>query len=349
VNQDFAILDDMWLFNMNNQTMKALSKNIEKPSPRKEAVGYSCDHDLFVIVGGTKKDSNSDKPVITGEMFYFSNLKSSSSEQEFSGQWAQYQHEGEKWTARTGHTGACIRDNQYLVMFGGERADGTFSNEVTVFNGAEWVNIPHHPSSDAPSPRKYASIASVPIRDAHGYQIDDSIVLFGGLLKPSGVDREFWQFRFSTRTWTLLSNGTLAGEAYPEPRNTQNMFYDSKMNQLVMFGGEDAKANGMNDLWTYSFASRVWTNIETPAQPPARLGSGGVLLNAQPLSLAVFGGISGWTKASGKRVLGDMWHLKTATTSSRIHPPTTPTYSNIHRLHHHRTNKHKNNKRFKFA
>src|SRR5690606_22900070 len=143
---------------------------------------------------------------------------------EFTGKWTRYRHnddDDEAITARTGHSGACIHNGQYLVLFGGERSNGSFSNEITLFNGIEWVNVSHNSGTLVPTSRKYASIASVPIMDQYGNQIDDSIVLFGGLRKPSGVDNEFWQFTFSTQTWSLLSNGSSSSsssrnQVYPD-------------------------------------------------------------------------------------------------------------------------------------
>lgn len=300
VNSNFTLLDTIYMYDFHEDHVYQITSKINTPPSRKEAVGYiSQSEDEFIIVGGTDAGGK-----LLGEMWRF-NMSSN--------EWKMLIG-SDTLIMRTGHFGVRFPDTNYYIVFGGEVSDKKFSNDLLFFNGKQW-KLMKVVSEEKPSPRKYSPIVNVPIVDEQSQTIQDSLVIFGGLIQDVhgnvSVDNELWQYTFADNRWHLIDDGSSSNA--PGARNAHNLFYDSNSNNLYMFGGESPTYDGLNDLWIYSFDTRQWNEVTVTSEelPPIRLGAGQAVINKNgTYTIAIFNGITGWTKQSGKHVLSDTWKMQ---------------------------------------
>ncbi len=84
----------------------------------------------------------------------------------------------------------------------------------------------------------------------------------------------------------------------PPARDSQSMVYDAAHGQIVMFGGEGASLNPLNDTWVWNGTN--WIQQNPANSPPARRGQG-MAYDAALGEVIMFGGYNGST------YLNDTW------------------------------------------
>ncbi|HTA78263.1 MAG TPA: kelch repeat-containing protein, partial [Terracidiphilus sp.] len=188
-----------------------------------------------------------------------------------------------------------------VVMFGGFNSTSQRLGDTWVWNGTIWTNVT--PASPANSPS--ARDAAVMVYDA----AQGNVVLFGGstLGSPSAVgDTWVW----NGTTWTNVTPASAANS--PSARSDYSMVYDAALGQVVLFGGEDASGNYLNDTWTWN--GTTWTQANS-AGPSARYAQG---MAYDP----VLGEVVMWGGENSNGYLNDTWVWNGTTWTEQSSSPT---------------------------
>src|SRR5579883_2172252 len=82
-----------------------------------------------------------------------------------------------------------------------------------------------------------------------------------------------------TGSWTNLNPSNT-----PPGRYLHSAIYDSSLNTMLIFGGQDAPGYVLNDLWSYNISSNNWTQLNPsnppPNSPPARSGHSAIYVSS---------------------------------------------------------------------
>ena len=197
----------------------------------------------------------------------------------------------QSFTSNGGTTAATSR----LYMFGGDDANGTQIADLWAYanagsSGARWTYIPGGSIANgtAPSWRKGA-----------GWSCSNGLcVLAGGI--STKIYNDTWIFNESTLTWSPVTCGRRA--LCPPARAFQAMAYDPARGVHVMFGGyagTNAPSFYWADTYTFSAATKTWTNKTTGVAPLAREGAAATYVPG--VGVVLFGG------TDSQRVFNDMY------------------------------------------
>lgn len=139
----------------------------------------------------------------------------------------------------------------------------------------------------APSARGWADMAFDAARG--------QAVLFGGLAGGTAND-ETWLW--DGETWTLAEP-----ENSPSPRFTHAMVYDEAREVVVLYSGLEAQfsTTPIGDTWEWDGTN--WTEVKTPASPPARTPHHNLAYDPTTGQVLLFGG---GTQPS-QPIFGDLW------------------------------------------
>jgi hypothetical protein len=144
-------------------------------------------------------------------------------------------------------------DNNTLVVFGGVKADGSFSNDTYVWDGSTWTSYPGA-QFPAPPKREKASLAFDP--QLH------QLILFGG----EGPDHkglgDTWAWNGISWYEELLQESA----PIPAPRYGASFSYDGS-GDLVLFGGVSNPAWASASTTTTSSTSTSSTSTSTTTAP----------------------------------------------------------------------------------
>lgn len=205
-------------------------------------------------------------------------------------------------------------DNATVVLFGGQRSDGTLSSDTWVWNGSTWTSM----TSPVPA-RQLASMAFDPALH--------QLILFGGQGTGGQLLNDTWAWNGAT--WYQQAHDSATT---PPAREGAPMAFDAN-DQLVLFGGTSpagsATATGavhptsqptagataaaptttsaptsLADTWVWT--GSVWSQ-QSVTGPPARSGAA---LAWDPLrhQTVLFGGSSAPAGANPPAaLLGDTW------------------------------------------
>ena len=197
------------------------------------------------------------------------------------------------------------------LMFGGiNTAQKTYSDTWKYdYNTNTWTNL--NPKN-SPSAR------------AKGYLAYDSesdqLVYFGGYGDNKVLLAETWTYSYSENTWTNRTSGT-----QPSARQRCHMYYDSKSDRIIMFGGWLGGDEVLDDTWAYDCNTYTWTKMQPAASPHARARNGFVYIPEWDFLFCThgFGGTDG--------DLNDTWTYDYDTnTWTELTPETTATPAGRH-------------------
>lgn len=93
----------------------------------------------------------------------------------------------------------------------------------------------------------------------------------------------------------------------PSPRAGHGLVYDSGRQKVVLFGGQDADGNWLNDTWEFDTASQMWANV-TPSSGdmPIPRSDFGMAYDPVRARVVVYGGHVS-TLYSNVGITGDTW------------------------------------------
>jgi hypothetical protein len=210
-------------------------------------------------------------------------------------------HPASSPSARAAMSTAYDPVNRKLVIFGGFLQDGTYLNETSMWDGAEWATPIGHPS---PTPRAAAGLAYD--------RVTHQLVLFGGYDGATHLG-DTWTWDATTLDWTHRQTATK-----PPGVSGPLLFTDPLTGRVDMVGGFDGRLYH-NTTWQWTGAN--WRELDTPASLTGR-GSAVAELDRANHTVVVFSGIGGlnvydtWT-----------WDGVTWTLQSPKHQPPSRFYS----------------------
>ncbi len=133
----------------------------------------------------------------------------------------------------------------------------------------------------------------------------DRMVISHGFTDSGRFD-DTWAFEFATGAWRDISPS-----ARPLRRCLHHAVYDGDANRMLMYGGCASPAGPcpLGDLWSFDLATNRWTEILSPARPPARQHYG-IAFDSAGRRAILFGG-------SGPGRLNDTWEFDSRTNAWR--------------------------------
>jgi N-acetylneuraminic acid mutarotase len=145
-------------------------------------------------------------------------------------------------------------------------------------------------------------------RFAHGAVWDakhETMLLFGGEGRMGEgfiFYNDLWTYSPAKDKWTNL---TLKEQAQPSKRAYHACTWDTKRNQMWVFGGAGGNFQGLNDLWSFDPDKLKWTKLDPPAPRPKGRLSAALHYYPETDSLILVGGLNGFgDKAESVR---DLW------------------------------------------
>ena len=152
-------------------------------------------------------------------------------------------------------------DDHKILLYGGRIANGSFFNQVWVYDLATgtWNQKTNWNCNPCPTGRAVHSM----VYD----DFNNKFVVFGGYLvgAHSAETNETWTYDLATNTWKKLSFGT---QALPEKRHWGSLEYNPDQKVSYMFGGHfnNAGCPGdkmYDDIWRLDISGSTprWTNM----------------------------------------------------------------------------------------
>jgi hypothetical protein len=230
-------------------------------------------------------------------------------------------------------------DNNTIVLFGGEEADGALSDNTWIWDGSAWTDYPGS-EIQAPPARQMASMAFDP--QLH------QLILFGGQGIGGQILGDTWAWNGAS--W--FQQTTTAGVTTPPPREAASLAYDGS-GQLVMFGGTgqvgllgngslptipgtilpsttstlpttttslpDAPTVALGDTWLWD--GTTWT--ESSATGPSARSGAAMSFDSADNDTVLFGGETTPADSSSPNLVGDTWTWS-GSTWTQASPHTSP-------------------------
>lgn len=291
--------ESIWTYSIkqNNWTNETPSKTSWASPKMAYEMVYDSKNDIFIIFGGDNQDSST-----SGETWAFDYTE---------GTWRNMTPSLSP-PKRIFHSLTYDSQSEQIIMYGGLSSfllPNIFYQDIWTYDYLKntWVNMT--PTRNPPA-RAKADI----VYDEKA----DRILVFGGFTeKPSdwthdGFKQDLWSFDLESRVWTELTP-----EKSPSERAYHKMVYNTKTNQMILYGGVKDKNYGevevYQDTWTYKYDTNKWTKVTTADLPPARWNHGMIYENKSN-QIILFGGFT----APGYYFLGDTWTLKDSTTKIEI-------------------------------
>ncbi|QEE16744.1 kelch repeat-containing protein [Promethearchaeum syntrophicum] len=97
---------------------------------------------------------------------------------------------------------------------------------------------------------------------------DESIFLFGGEFEyENNLNlNNTWKYDYVSNSWRIIST-----TSSPISRFNHGMVYDSKNQQIILFGGADIQNyNRLGDTWIFDLNENQWSQLNIPNSPPIR-------------------------------------------------------------------------------
>lgn len=154
------------------------------------------------------------------------------------------------------HMATAVWYNEHLYIFCGATGPGQFTNEVWHLDVQRLVWSHIDAKGDVPLALVGHSTALV----------EDIVYIFGGMTEEVGLSAVLYTFNLHTYTWqTIRGSGTR-----PDGNFGSSLVYDSKRNQLILFGGRRYLVPGSNagpqrsaTIMAFELESEEWRIIVT--------------------------------------------------------------------------------------
>jgi N-acetylneuraminic acid mutarotase len=112
---------------------------------------------------------------------------------------------------------------------------------------------------------------------------------------------DLWTYSPAKDEWKEL---TLKDKALPSQRGYHCCVWDSKRNQMWVFGGCGGDFKGLNDLWSFDPETLKWTKLDVPNDGPKGRLSASMQYDPESDSLILVGGLNSFGKGESVR---DLW------------------------------------------
>jgi N-acetylneuraminic acid mutarotase len=145
-------------------------------------------------------------------------------------------------------------------------------------------------------------------RFAHGAVWDtkrENMLLFAGEGRDGDAFiffNDLWTYSPAKDQWKEL---TLKKQDVPSKRAYHGCAWDTRRNQMWVFGGCGGDFKGLDDLWSFDPGELKWTKLDPPAPRPKGRLSATLHYHPDTNSLVLFGGLGGFAPDSPK--VHDLW------------------------------------------
>ena len=307
---DTDINDDTWIFNFNDNSWVNMNPST-KPSARDgHSMIYDNKNNLTILFGGWDKNlyDKSDTwvynyscnlwtymnpithPIARDDhsMIFNSNLNCSfifggDVNYENDNSWWMYNYSSNTWTSSTSIP---IARSDHLMVY-----DSTH-NQIILFGG---IDIDHNHLYDTwiytcsnNSWTKMKPLNQPSVWMGHSMVYDsthDQVILFGGIDDAYNRNRDTWIYTYSNNSWMEINPST-----HPTARAYHTMIYDSKNDQVILFGGSDNSYNILNDTWIYTYNNNSWENMNSITSPSVGMGHS-MVYDSTHDQVILFGGL----------------------------------------------------------
>ena len=184
--------------------------------------------------------------------------------------------------ALASHTMVYHDSLEQVLLFGGSRADRSFSDTLWAWDGDRWQAL----GNEGPGARIHAGLAFDRYRNR--------LVVFGGIDAQGQTLGDLWEW--DGAGW----EERLQSEPRPGPRDHHAMVYSPSRGGVVLFGGQDEGDGYPNDTWMWEDGS--WRVLDVSA-PPGRATH---RLASDPRLGAIIL-VGGW---GPEEQLSDVWELR---------------------------------------
>ena len=239
--QGSAFLNDVWAFDLTDQTWTDLSPDVA-PNIRYgvAAVFNPVARSLVTFAGFTDQGRFDDTWTFDVEQNAWSDVTPDMGPMQ-----------------RCLHTASYDAGTHRMLIYGGQRSgplDDLWSFDL---NEGEWTELSS--STTAPEGRYFAAS----VYD----ETNDRLLVFGGNRGSAGLSNEVWSYSASTNNWGLESpSGTP-----PEARQGAVAVYVESEDRVIVFGGQGS--THLNDVWSLDLKSAPTSTEpdEMPARPALQL------------------------------------------------------------------------------
>ena len=205
--------------------------------------------------------------------------------------WTDLQPSGELPAGRLWHALVFDPGTNKVLLFGGyypyEFLNDTWAYDVST---NRWTDL--KPAGDVTAMRGM-SMAYDPVTK--------KVILFGGY-SDNGMLDGTWAYDSAKNEWTELHpSGDL-----PIARCGAEMVYDSRVDKMILFGGE-SDSGCLSDTWAYDSSANRWTLLETKGEKPMARSWHTMAYDPAGQVSILFGGLS---REAGLLKLDDTWTLR---------------------------------------
>ena len=229
-------MGDTWRLKKDAEEWEAIEGS--GPTARSDAaMMYDPYLDQTVLFGGVSESGG--PPVVQGDTWVNED-----------GQWRQVELTNGP-EARFGHAMVYLKGTRRIVMLGGERANGTPTDDMWIWRGSRWEQV----SGDHPLNRTEFGAAAL---GANG------ILVFGGrdADPPHQALNDTWTYENGVWTELSIADG-------PAARYGHGMTWDASAGQVVLAGGTTDGTAMLTDTWV--FLTESWYRLPD-AESPVSLG-----------------------------------------------------------------------------
>jgi len=282
------------------------------PSARYDsALVWDSERSRAVLFGGMRKDQANADGIPMQDTWEWDPAKSV---------WTERTTTGMKPSARNGHAMAYDPGRGMIVLVGGLDAGNGLADvwDWDPSTGA-WAQRLTGSEPNLPLPRAYASLVTDSVRT----RLD----LVAGMVTFPDTGTGI-QTLPTAELWELDPAKATFSQNLAPPRNAPSGRYRHAMafypgtGKTYVFGGQDSKAEMLDDLWEWDGSS--WSEVAGDPRPAAR-GNTAMAYDPTRKSLILFSGTTETYVDSNTTGLGDTWEWQTGTRKwTQLHPAATP-------------------------
>jgi N-acetylneuraminic acid mutarotase len=286
---DNVATNDIWAYNYNNDTWTEMKPAVSPPGRNFQSMAYDSKADRVIMWGGwgtTNADNDTSLWVFDYNTDNWEERKPTGGPSSRAFHNMTYDPKADRTILYGGYTGG-MPETAFDFSTNNESETWAYN-----YNQNTWTLL--NPSEN---PGKLTSTGQVYLPSI------DRTLLFGGRFDFGKFNDKTWLYDYASDTWTKASaNAALSPSSpsaieqvglSPSPRGLFAMAYNSKSDQVVLYGGETGEytlQSSYNDeTWAYNVASNTWTELK-PATSPGPLAMAELAYDAESDRMILYSG-----------------------------------------------------------
>lgn len=260
-NSPSAYLDDTWIYDYSTNSWMSMNPTGPPSARQGAAIAYDSWNDRVILFGGWPPGGGN------GETW-------------------TYDYQTNSWTqknpiaspdGRYNHAMAYDSKHRRVMLFGGfdTPSPGLYGDDTWAYDYVNNTWSQRFPLNK-PSARCSHSI----VYNSNS----DRLILFGGWTGSTRLN-DTWAYDFSKNNWTKMNPITS-----PSGRHEYSMSYDSKIDRVILFGGDTGIFG--NDTWAYDYKNDSWKPLLPLKSPSVGIGHE-MVYDSQSDVIVLFGGTRG--------------------------------------------------------